>query len=65
MRYAYPPCELNFPSIVNNRFRTMTQDLDAMIKSALDGIETLLHAKSVVGDPVTLGEYTLGREQAQ
>ncbi|WP_257791183.1 hypothetical protein [Candidatus Thiodictyon syntrophicum] len=43
----------------------MTQDLDAMIKSALDGIETLLHAKSVVGDPVTLGEYTLGREQAQ
>jgi len=43
----------------------MTQDLDATIKWALDGIETLLHAKSVVGDPVTLGEYTLGREQAQ
>ncbi len=35
------------------------QDVEEMVKAALDRIETLLDTKSVVGEPVTVGDYTI------
>lgn len=35
------------------------QDVEKMIQAALGQIEAMLDTKSVVGDPVTVGEYTI------
>ncbi len=37
----------------------MTQDVEKMIQAALRQIETTLDTKRVVGEPVTVGEYTI------
>ena len=37
----------------------MTQDVESMIRVALREIETTLDTKRVVGEPVTVGEYTI------
>jgi len=37
----------------------MIQEVEKMIQAALGQIESMLNTKSVVGDPVTVGEYTI------
>ena len=37
----------------------MIQDVEKMIQAALGQIKAMLDTKSVVGDPVTVGEYTI------
>ena len=37
----------------------MIQDVEKMIQAALGQIEGVLDSKSVVGEPVTVGEYTI------
>ena len=37
----------------------MIQDIEKMIHAALSQIEGMLDSKSVVGQPITIGEYTI------
>ena len=37
----------------------MIQDIEKMIQAALGQIEGVLDSKSVVGQPITIGEYTI------
>ena len=37
----------------------MIQDMEKMIQTALGQIETMLDTKHVVGEPLTVGDYTI------
>ena len=37
----------------------MTEDIEKMIQAALGQIEGVLDSKSVVGEPITVGDYTI------